>query len=533
MKSGAMGLKRQQGAISILAALSIGVVIIVAALALDLGRVYWVKRDLQKAADLASMSAVSALNNPDMDMYAIAQRVVTENYQDATVDSVIVGVYDWPNYVYAPGGAVDAQNAVQVNVSKQVKYYFQPGSLLVTASATSAQDAIAGFSMGSFVARLNTADSALLNAVVGGLLGGSINLDLVSYQGLAAANITLAGIQAALNLGTVDEVLNADLLGASIAALQRNGDPTSLSAANTLLTLQAAMATDRLVTVGNVVKPDPDMPSSALNVDLNVLQLLQMGAMVANGGHFIDIPNLGVSLGGLGGVGLKLSVIQPPSIAIGPARKGSDGKWVTRAHAAQIRLKLNLDLNLLAINVHLPIYLEAGAADAALTRIQCRLPKDDSAVTISVNPQLLSVYLGEVDDTVMQNTTDPVTVTEATLVNVLGLIWIKGYAYAPIGGGTSRDLVFNGPFDQYNNQSTASLGIGSQLAAKASQPGSLKIHLILFTFDAGPLIDAILNVLNSLLDALLDPLLSLLGVSLGGADVTAFYLDCGVPQLVL
>ena len=54
--------QQQKGVISVLAAVALGAAIVVAALAVDLGHVFWVKRDLQKAADLASLSAVTNLS---------------------------------------------------------------------------------------------------------------------------------------------------------------------------------------------------------------------------------------------------------------------------------------------------------------------------------------------------------------------------------------------------------------------------------------------------------------------------------------
>lgn len=530
-------LQRQQGVISILAAVALGVSVIVAALALDLGRIYWIKRDLQKAADLASLSAVTDLPQAT----TVAQNIALANgfnfQNEATANSMTVttGIYDWTNRIFTAGGAVDSLDAVQVVVTTTVPYYFMPGSLRVEASAISVRDPVAGFALGSYLARLNTADSALLNGVLGGLLGGAINLDLVSYQGLAAGTVSLAGLQAALGLGTVNEVLNANvtyaaLLDATIAALNNKGDAASINAASVLGTMRTGVSPSLSLRVGDLLKADTSNPQAAANAEVNVMQMVQFGAQLANGNHFVDIPNLGVSVPGVATTRLSLSLIEPPTIAIGPARRDASGAWMTRAHAAQLRLRLQL--NLLGGVINLPIYLEAGAADAALTHIQCRVPKDDSEVTIQTTPQLLGVYIGNVSDAVMENHSAPVTPTPATLVNLLGLVTVTGYASVPVGGGSPRDLVFTGPFDQNNNQSTASLGIGSSLNTAIQQPGNLTVRILGLGLNLGPILGAILGILGPVLDALLDPLLSLLGVQLGGADVTAFYLNCGVPQLV-
>ncbi|MGE5758355.1 MAG: TadG family pilus assembly protein [Sideroxydans sp.] len=532
--------QRQTGVISVLAAVTLGAAIIVAALAVDLGHIFWAKRDLQKAADLASLSALTDLSQAS----AIAQQIAKKNnfdYQNAANSlTVTTGIYDWPNRAFAPGGAAASLNSVEVKTETTVPYFFLPGSKRVTATAIAASDAVAGFSLGSFIARLDTTDSALLNGVVGGLLGGSVSLDIGSYKGLAAANVTLAGLQAALGLSSVGDVLNANLtlaslLDASITALNNNGDAASLNAAGILGSLRAAVSPSLSLRVGDLIRVDADNPQSAANAEVNLLQMILLGAELgnANGSNFISRP-LAVSIPGVASIDLALSLNGKPSIAIGPARRDSNGAWMTQAYAAPVRLRLNMTL-LGTVGggvVNLPIYIEGGAANAALTGIQCRSPKNSSAVTIQTQPGLLAAYIGEVSDAAMQNYSVPVTVSEATLVNVLGLVRVTGSAYVPLQGA-SQELVFNGPFDSNNTQTaTSGLGIGGLLNSNLV----LTPHVLGLGLGVGAILNSLTSllggVLGPVLDGLLNPLLSMLGLQLGGADLTAFYLSCGVPQLV-
>lgn len=529
--------QRQQGAISVLAAAALGVSIAVAALALDLGHVFWLKRDLQKAADLASLSALTDLGQAT----GIAQSIALENdfdYQDAaTANSLVVmtGRYDWSTRSFAAGGAAAELNSVQVTVGTTAPYYFLPGSRRVTANATAARDAVAGFSLGSYLARLNTADSALLNGVLGGLLGSAVSLDLISYQGLAAGSVTLAGLQAALGLATMEDVLNANVtLADLVAALNLRGDAASLNAAGILVTVSSGISWR----VGDLIKVDSGNPQKAANAEINLLQLLTLGAELANAdsASLINVP-LAVSVPGIASVDMALALIEKPSIAIGPARRDSGGEWMTKARSAQVRLRLKLTLLDLVGGgvVSLPIYIEGGAADAALTGIQCRSPRDSSDVIIQVQPQLLTSYIGEVSDAAMQNHAVPVTPGDATLLDVAGLVRITGHASVPVQT-PAQELVFNGPFDQNNTQTAggSSLGIGGLLNSDLhldTQVLGLTLPLV------GQLLQATLStllgsILGPVLDGLLDPLLSLLGLQLGGGDVTAFHLDCGAPQLV-
>src|SRR3970040_2334956 len=103
--------QRQKGAISVLAAVSLVVAITVAALALDLGHVFWVKRDLQKATDLASLSAVTDLGNA----VAVARDIALINNPDLTADDVNAtpGIYNWTARTFAAGGPAEDINSVQ------------------------------------------------------------------------------------------------------------------------------------------------------------------------------------------------------------------------------------------------------------------------------------------------------------------------------------------------------------------------------------------------------------------------------------
>jgi len=197
-------------------------------------------------------------------------------------------------------------------------------------------------------------------------------------------------------------------------------------------------------------------------------------------------------------------------------------------------------LSLVGLDVNLPLYIEGGGANADLTAIQCKLPKDDSEVTIQTQPQVLAAYIGEVGDAAMSDTATPVVVSPAVIATVKILminIPISAQATVPLQN-PGQVLKFNGPFD-YNNTQTAadsSLGLGGLLNSdiQLSTPGGLS-GLVLGLLS--PILTALLNLVGGLLGPvldglLIDPLLSLLGIELGGGDVTAFFLDCTAPQLV-
>lgn len=158
MYTGPTRQQRQQGAISVLAAVALGVSIAVAALALDLGHVFWLKRDLQKAADLASLSAVTSLS----DATAIARSIALANnfdYQNAATANnltVTTGIYNWTSRTFVPGGAAASLNSVEVTAKTTVPYFFRPGSLTIQASAVAARkEPTADFTAESFLAGID------------------------------------------------------------------------------------------------------------------------------------------------------------------------------------------------------------------------------------------------------------------------------------------------------------------------------------------------------------------------------------------
>lgn len=534
----------QRGSIALVAAAALSAALIAAAVAVDLGRAYYVRRDLQKAADMASLSAVSDLSQAQ----AIGLRIARDNGFDgdaaATEVEVVPGVYDEGARVFTPGGDAASRNAAEVTVRNHIPYFFLPGGRDLSATGVATRSDIAGFQMGSFLARLDSSSSPLLNSIIGGLLGGTVNLDLVSYQGLAAGSVSAAGLGTALGLGTTSELLAANLslqglADAMITALDQQGDAASLAAATVLGNLRGSIDPGLALQLGELLQLQQDAPQAALDARINALQLLLLAAQVANGEHFIQA-SPGLSLPGIASVNIALTVVEPPVIAIGPARSDGAGGWVTRAHSAQVRLRLDLRL-LGAVGggvVNLPIYVEAGAADGSLTGIQCRSPLDDSTVNIETQTSAVVARIGTVGNAAMQNTSSPVTVAPASVLNLtlLGLPVLRVYA-AATGQVAARteQLAFNGPFDFANTRTTAStsLGLGSLLGGGLTlTPEVLGILPLPLGDILGQLNFLLLPLLGTVDGLLIDPILSLLGVGLGGADVTAFTLECGNARLV-
>jgi len=111
--------------------------------------------------------------------------------------------------------------------------FFSMAPIKLHASATAKQQAIAGFGLGTSLATL---DSGALNQLLSALLRTNVSLNLVSYQGLAGAQVNLANLMVAAKVTDLNHLLSlpTTLPGALkivSSALNLAGDATSSVAA--------------------------------------------------------------------------------------------------------------------------------------------------------------------------------------------------------------------------------------------------------------------------------------------------------------
>lgn len=535
-----------------MAAVGLSVLVASALLAVDLGSLFYTKRQLQNVADNAALSAVNDLINatyiatdtaaqndfPVPGEHGNTLATVTGQYDDTPDASTPGREYQG---TFTPGGDLAEQNAVQVTVTTQQPYFFMLGSREISATATATRTAEAGLSIGSGLLDIDTERSILLNGILGGLLRTTLNLSVAAYQGLATAHVNLLDLlKAQTAVGTVEELLALDLKLADLLKLTADALGPSDVAYLTLNDLALQVPGDLNLKLGDLIKLSLAEGNSAASANLNVLQLISMAAQVANKEHFLAIPELAIDLPGLLTLNLALSLIEPPSIAIGPAGQDANGEWLTQAHTAQARLKLNLIVGeMLGGVVNLPLYIELARGDAWLERIECRAPIDSSTVTIGATSGLTSVYIGNVNEDAMTDREAAATITPATILNVLGLVTVTAQTQVDLPGGAGT-LAFNGPFDDHNTQRISGLstaGLGESLSDKiqGNPQQVLKVNLLGLELDLSKVLAPLMTLLTpvlALLDSLLAPVLTLLGLQLGYADVTNFHLDCGVSRLV-
>lgn len=412
----------QRGVILLLAVPGMVLAVGCLALSIDIGRQVLEKRSDQKVADLASLDAVRDISNAQ----AAAEASAVRNGFDPGADG---------RTLVAERGSVDADrvftldpagDAVRVTVTSVIDYIFAPGSKTITAKAvgrlpsstppttpppgptTTTTPCVppdpacppvvpsAGFTLGSTLASIDTTKAPLLNAVLGRWLQG--NADVVGWQGLLSSNVTLSALQNHLELldsgvqfGTVDQLLDADITVAKLAqatanALSASGDSNAaLYAGPTGIIAQSTNTTT--FKLRKLIEVEQGAGAAALATRFNAFQLLTGSAMVANGSNLVSVPDIGITIPGLGTTSLSLKVIEAQRTYIGPA-----GGSVS---TAQVELTLTPVLNraitvppLVAARLtgSFPFSMTAAGATGTLSTITCASPGAGIGVAVDLKP---------------------------------------------------------------------------------------------------------------------------------------------------
>lgn len=552
---------RQRGAIGLFGILTLLCGLLFTALAIDAGRLWMERRQLQSIADLAALEAAGTIGCAAnmTEVLAAAQTAAARNgYQGNLAQSpnrVEVGKLQTVSgeRQFIAGAASEA---VHVLATQSVQASLLLGGLigkqvLLSVEATArAEPAQATFGAGSYLLRVSATgkDANLLNLLLGGLLGSSLSLDVASYQGLANANVTLLQLlQVNATVGSVEELLNANLTIREVIDMTRgavilhdSGLSTVIGALDSLL-MNTVNALD--LRLGDVLSVTTPVTDAAANLGINVLDLITATLMVANKNSAISLP-LGINIPGLVNLSADINIIQPPQIAVGPAGRDANGNWCTEAKTAQIEVGATTFINVLGLaTVDLKLGVQVAQGTAHLKSLVTQ-PGAAQAV-IGATPGIASVTLTN------QAGTGPATVS--LLFNLIDLARIG--INLPIQPGNATDLNYDigTPIaDKLPITQSVSSSLGESLENALKSPDALNVELLVIPglgellkllslglIDLDDILDAVVNtVLSPLLgmlgEALLDPLLKLLGIQLGGLDVTLHDIQYkGGAQLVI
>lgn len=562
---------RQRGVLGILGGLVLMLSVLFTALSVDTGRLMLEQRRLQSVADMAALDASSQSGGCGDGTLALAEAAAQASAGrnnhivdgtktlDVTLGNISIGAGGVRGFIASDP---ESSMAVEVRAGHTVPASLFAGGLLgnevaLQARAVAERQVLAGLSAGSLLVSIDSKASTLLNSLLGGILGSAVNLEVVSYQGIAATDVMLSDlIEASSGAGTVQELLDADLsLGEWLQIYADAANSSGAASAEVDAAMQAlidANISSLEVAFSDVLAVTVPNREEAASAHANLLDLIMTTALVANGNNALTLP-LAVNLpGGLLNVNTLLYVIEPPQIAIGPPGKDEDGNWLTRMQTAQVRLDSRVqgevDLNVLGLlgaraTVDIGLGVEVAQGEAWLDNIQCRNALDPRAiVTVGAQPGVANV--------VLTRASDPSAAAARIDVSAIVLLLRVPVAVVTVGldlpleNPTESELVYEidtNDTDALPVAQRASSGAGASLdngLAGLSDSLVVDVELLGISIGVGAILSPILGdllvpLLTQLGTEVLDPLLHLLGIEIGSLDVQLFTLDIGRPELLI
>ncbi len=536
---------------------------------IDVSHVWWQLRTLQGVADMAALAGAQRLDDTCGTTGTGAQTIVRQNavangYSGAL--TVTCGRYNLSTQTL---GAGTPFNAVNVALNTNVDYWFlsllnagQAQTVNVAAQATSRVVNVGAFTLTTGLATVQSGQSTLLNGLLSGLLGGTVNLSVLQYNTLASAQVKLSDLAIALGASDVTSLLTQNPTLTQLIAALGTAAAKSNAAASPVMTTVASSVSSTLAgkaigmngagSSSGLLAITLTNPNGALNASVNALDALLVAAEIANAGSLTPITvNLSTltALNSLLTGTLSIKIGQPPTLAVGEAGQNSAGVWRTVARSAQVSVLLNVDFYVGAALVHLPLYVSAASGNAVLTQTQCGAGASDSGSYMQVQPQIAGLCLAGNAPALFAtgtNATLPACGPTGLVANVLG-IQLYGMAFTSLNPAT-KTIAFTGvghTITSTNPVMVNSNDLGQDLnTAFTTLTTSLSSSLTLdaggVSVPLGPVLGPVVALLNPLISTLVAPLLTslmpplfnLLGVQVGTSTVTDLSLTCGNVQLV-
>ena len=532
----------RQGSVAMITAFFFAVIIGALALAVDVGALFLERRTLQGTADLAAVAGASDIPRAEAAVAATLEAngvdadftVIRGNYvQDAALDHT---------RRFRPN--LQPFNAVRVDLRKPGRVYFarvfssQTATIGVSAMAANAE--LAAFSIGT---RLLALRDGVANELLGKMLGTTVNLNVMDYQGLASADMQIAQtIQAVasridLTAGTFQDVLDAsvrtgDLVAAMAKVAAGNGDTAAELALKRLLAsggLKGEVPLGSLFDLGPFAMLAIDDPAQGLDAKVSAMQILGSSLVLANGARQVKL-DLGAEVPGLLSLTADLAIGEMPRhsamIAVGPK--------AAKVRTAQTRLRLVAEVGgagaLADLRLRLPIVVDLAYGEAELASVSCPYG-GVSRASVVARPGIVEAWIGEPgagDLSDFGNTPrlHPARIVEAPLVKV------TGKAHVDAGNATGTRLVFTArDVARGTVKRTGTRSITGSLVSSLLSDLDLEVKLLSLGLSfPGPVADTVGDLLGEVaapLDAVVHGLLTTLGLHLGEADVRVHGIRCG------
>ena len=378
---------RQRGAIGLMAAGTLAVALVFMLLAVDSGRLYLEKRKLQSIADTSALEAASrgGLCTPTTTANDYAKENATRNgftvvagdnsrglavtCGTLTTNASNIRVFT-ADATKNDAVRVVATRSVMASIASGIWNMFSGAPMssqtLLSATAVAAYaPPVAQLTIRSNLATVDSTKSPLLNAAIGGLLGGSLSLTAAGWNGLIQTNVNLLGyldqlaIQLNVKAGDYDALLNTavsatQLIDAAVKVLQKNG-AVATAIINDVISLKAIAPNSQLLKVGDLLKVATGTPAAALNTNVQLFQLLEAVAQLSSSKSAVSAAvQLNIPL--IGNVSIQTKIIEPPQMSvIGNPAKAKAGLLKNPptdqiyVRTAQVRTLVSIDMSVLKL----------------------------------------------------------------------------------------------------------------------------------------------------------------------------------------
>lgn len=465
-------LARQSGVVAVYVAIFLVAMLTAVMLAVEVGRIFVAHRQLQKMASLAALDAVREVSGCEASEPPALADLVTEvnesldrNGELADLENVDVeagrvqvdtatgrrSLDPLPESEFADAQAVRV--SLRAPFPDLLTGFLTPASGTMEVSATAEQAALGSFFLGSGLLGVDTSSSALLNPLLTGLFGSSVNLSVVQFNGLASANVSLQQLATAIGV-EVQDLSNPAATSTNLPTVLNGLSPlidgtvggTGQSISSLLTTLGSAASANAQSfplseLIGSVDPLGPDVPVANL---LDLIVALGAAAAPTQSGQVQPI-NLGLSLNG-GNVlqsRVFIKVLEPPRFS-GLARPG-----LAEASTAQIRLMVRLQVTALSAlqpvlnglicvanlvctvtggTLNLGVDIDVATASALLDRIQCPrngVNNGDPIAELSAQTSVSDVTVGTFTGSIAS--APAIATGSAQLLNVnVGLVNLLG-----------------------------------------------------------------------------------------------------------
>ena len=549
----------ERGAVLVFVALAMVVLIGSTALAVDIGQLTNKNRDLQAVADVVAMDAARAI---DGRVLADVAGPVNAAAHDSALRNDFPGAQLEIQLGRKTGSApfvelidpASVPNAVRITANDTVDWAFAAGGRATDRAATAVQEATVGFSVGSFLAGVDTRGNAILDVIFLDSFGA--NATVLGYDGLVGSTVTLEdlGLNFPLGVLTPTELLTTsvsarDLLLASADALPQDG--TQTAAINVLNTMAIGASTVANIRLDEFLIVDQPGGESAAQAQLDVLSILTSSAFLIDGTHALTLPGTTVGIPGIGDVVIDLNVIEGPKTKL-------DAKVTDTLETAQVELTVTpmvnvttagdaevnacslrdllgslLSLSLsetttcllggyvgrlveLQFNATVPIDLRAAGAVVTLTDIACQNPQ-----FITLDPDPYPVEL--VTSVNAQLTGRLKRLNGSTLADLGTLVSVNAAGSTEHTTPTSpQDFLHPSEFGVPRRVGSSPLSAAELTTFQSGDVTLLNGDFSsVFSLLTGPASSLVNDALSDLDDQLVGPLNQMLGLTVGGADLTA------------